>query len=90
MTRYIRLNYKAHETIDSFCSDLNELLSESDDQLHFIEGLILTPHEYVLMTGEMTDGRDRRSGEAINKIGRWYKPWFYKHGMNICILLRCA
>lgn len=81
-TRYIRLNYAAHETIDSFRSDLNRLLSNADENLHFIEGLILSPHKYVLMTGSMTD---RGGGdETVNRIGRWYKPWFYKHVDQLC------
>lgn len=77
------MNFAAHETIDSFCSDLNRVLMDSGD-VQFIEGLILSAHKYVLMTGSMTDGRDKRPGEAINRIGRWHKPWFYKHVDTVC------
>lgn len=66
--------------MDSFCSDLNGLLAESDDSVQFIEGLILTPNQYVIMTGTLTDGKDKAPNETINPIGRWHKPWFYKHG----------
>ena len=30
----------------------------------------------VIMTGTFTDTYESR---LLNRIGRWYKPWFYKH-----------
>ena len=82
--RYIRLNYAAHQTIDSFCSDINRLLSASDEDVHFIEGLILSPYKYVLMTGTMVDRHEKTANEEINRIGKWHKPWFYKHVDKVC------
>lgn len=65
---------------------MNRLLESGDPSLHFIEGLILTPQKYVLMTGTMTDGgHDKRPNEVTNRIGQWHKPWFYKHG-NIVLI----
>lgn len=63
---------------------MSRVLEDSSADVHFIEGLILNPHKYVLMTGIMTDGRDRKLGEVINKIGKWHKPWFYKHVDKVC------
>jgi len=42
----------------------------------FIECLAFSPNDSVLMVGNLTDKADR---SKINEIGKYYKPWFYKH-----------
>lgn len=43
----------------------------------FVESLVYSREEAVLMTGTMVDapGTDGK----VNRIGLWYKPWFFTH-----------
>lgn len=49
----------------------------------FVESLIYTPTEGVFMTGRYASGEEaRRKGNTINRIGWWFKPWFYQHAQT--------
>nr|XP_022915592.1 delta(24)-sterol reductase-like [Onthophagus taurus] len=72
--KFVKLSYKGY-------SDLNKISEEfirvsKDSRNEFIEGLMYGPNEGVIMTGVMTDDVEN---EKINAIGKWYKPWFFKH-----------
>jgi len=43
----------------------------------FVECLQYGPDKAVLMTGNFSD--TAKDDGKINRIGRWYKPWFYRH-----------
>jgi len=49
---------------------------ESKDCADFIEGLAFSPSEYVIMLGYFETAAE---SSLINRIGRWYKPWFYRY-----------
>ena len=48
----------------------------SKDPAEFIECLIYTEDKSVVMTGNFVDSCEP---DKLNEIGRWYKPWFFKH-----------
>lgn len=50
--------------------------SDAKDCADFIEGLAYGPSEYVIMLGYFAKEAD---SARINRIGRWYKPWFYQY-----------
>ncbi|MEU2514636.1 FAD-binding oxidoreductase [Streptomyces syringium] len=43
----------------------------------FVEGFHFAPTESVVVTGTLAD-RPRGDG-AVNRMGRWHKPWFHEH-----------
>lgn len=46
----------------------------------FVEGLVFTPTEAVLMTGWYASREEaKQKGNVINNVGWWFKPWFYQH-----------
>lgn len=48
----------------------------------FVEGLMYSKDTAVIMTGRMTDSLPGPFAKT-NRIGLWYKPWFYKHVKEI-------
>ncbi|AQK55232.1 nana2-like1 [Zea mays] len=49
----------------------------------FVEGMVYSSSEGVMMTGvyasEQEARRTKGSGRIINRVGWWFKPWFYQH-----------
>ncbi|MGR9037684.1 MAG: hypothetical protein ACU83O_14030 [Gammaproteobacteria bacterium] len=43
----------------------------------FVEGVVYGRDQAVIMVGRFADAVG--SDGSLNAIGRWYKPWFYKH-----------
>ncbi|GLH05056.1 24-dehydrocholesterol reductase [Gryllus bimaculatus] len=64
--RYVKLHYQPVYTLDDA---VGLFAKESKSKEHqFVEGLMFSKNEGVIMTGDM-----------INEIGKWYKPWFFLH-----------
>lgn len=74
--KYMKLNYLPCHSMEDFNTQLASL-AEAKPAPSFIEGLAFSASTGVVMTGEMTDkiGPDGK----LNRINRWYKPWFYSH-----------
>ena len=51
-----------------------EVIDENDNDS--VEGIMFTKDTAVVMTGTFVDNYE--SGK-LNRMGLWYKPWFYKH-----------
>ncbi|XP_073012368.1 delta(24)-sterol reductase-like [Typha latifolia] len=49
----------------------------------FVEGMIYTPTESVMMTGMYASTEEaKKKGNVINSVGWWFKPWFYQHAQT--------
>ncbi|CAL9113864.1 delta(24)-sterol reductase [Musa acuminata AAA Group] len=82
---YMRLTYKpvrgslgelAQAYADSFARKGGDPKKMPD----FVESLIFTPTEGVFMTGAYASEEEaKRKGNVINRVGWWFKPWFYQH-----------
>jgi Delta24-sterol reductase len=48
------------------------------DKARFLEAIVYDEHRSVVMAADFIEG-DMPANVAVNPIGRWYKPWFYKH-----------
>ncbi|CAD5164103.1 unnamed protein product [Musa acuminata subsp. malaccensis] len=82
---YMRLTYKpvrgslgelAQAYADSFAPKGGDPKKMPD----FVESLIFTPTEGVFMTGAYASEEEaKRQGNVINRVGWWFKPWFYQH-----------
>ena len=74
--KYVRLHYQPVYTLDSMVS-VFEQASRDTENNDFVEGLVYGHDQAVIMRGTFTDSVG--SDGSLNAIGRWYKPWFYKH-----------
>ncbi|CAO2040103.1 unnamed protein product [Urochloa humidicola] len=46
----------------------------------FVEGMVYSPSEGVMMTGVYaTKEEAKKKGNKINRVGWWFKPWFYQY-----------
>ncbi|KAG7316673.1 hypothetical protein KOW79_020214 [Hemibagrus wyckioides] len=72
--QWVRLQYKAVKGLDAICKVFAE--ESANKENHFVEGLQYSLNEAVIMTGVMTDHAEP---DKINRIGHYYKPWFFKH-----------
>ena len=52
----------------------NECRNTKDNE--FVECLVYSKDRGVVMTGKQVDSCDPGK---LNEIGRWFKPWFFKH-----------
>lgn len=74
--KYIHLKYIPTRSLKEMVYRF-EQESRNTQVNEFVECLQYSKDEAVIMTGRMTDVcPDERK---LNKIGRWYKPWFFKH-----------
>jgi len=72
---YVKLEYQPVNSLDEACRVFEEEVSKKDNNL-FVEGIMFSLDKGVIMTGNMVDTVEP---EKVNIIGRWYKPWFFKH-----------
>ncbi|CAL9776411.1 unnamed protein product [Musa acuminata subsp. burmannicoides] len=82
---YMKLTYKpvrgslgelAQAYADSFAPKGGDPKKMPD----FVESLIFTPTEGVFMTGAYASEEEaKRKGNVIDRVGWWFKPWFYQH-----------
>jgi delta24-sterol reductase len=74
--KYVRVHYQPVTTLDGLCEGFDhECRNVADNE--YVEALVYSRDSGVIMTGALTDtpGTDGR----VNRIGRWHRPWFYKH-----------
>ncbi|XP_013773171.1 delta(24)-sterol reductase-like isoform X1 [Limulus polyphemus] len=73
--KFVHLQYTPTYTLDDFIKKFTYESTRKDPH-QFVEALAFGPDRSVLMVADMTDQPDPKK---INKIGHYYKPWFYKH-----------
>ncbi|XP_063218264.1 LOW QUALITY PROTEIN: delta(24)-sterol reductase-like [Bacillus rossius redtenbacheri] len=72
--KYVKLEYFPYHDLGKMVDAFNrESCSKKAD---FVEGLMYSKNEGVLMTGNMVSDCEP---DKLNVISKWYKPWFYKH-----------
>ena len=72
---FVKLNYFPFNTKESF---VNKFKIESEKKENdFVEGILLTETEGVVMTGNFSEAPN--SEKLINRIGKFWKPWFFTH-----------
>lgn len=78
---YVHLTYEPVRSQAEYCARL-QALSTAADAPDFVEVTVFSRKQAVLMSGRLADVRDAPTGEErtrVNRIGLWFKPWFYKH-----------
>jgi delta24-sterol reductase len=74
--RFVRVHYQPVYSLDETVEVFEEASRKTEDN-DFVEGLVYSRDMAVIMRGTFTN--DLGSDDTLNGIGRWYKPWFYKH-----------
>ncbi len=74
--KYVRVQYQPVRGLDELCSHFDKECRDLKNN-EFVEALVYSRHTGVIMTGVLTD--ETKPDGIVNRIGRWYKPWFYRH-----------
>lgn len=73
--RYVKVTYRPAYSHDEMCKTFTELVCKEQPP-EFVDGLMFDAQRGVVVIGEFAD----LPPDAVpNRIGRFYKPWFYKH-----------
>ncbi len=72
---YVHLTYHPVHSLEDACERF-EKESSGENSSEFVEGIMFSPNEGVVTTGNFAD---RPKNGKVNAIDRWYKPWFYTH-----------
>lgn len=72
--------YSIKETMEVFAretkKDVNKLDVIDENDNDSVEGIMYTKDKAVIMTGTFVDNYEPGK---LNRMGLWYKPWFYKY-----------
>lgn len=82
---FVRLEYVPCRSREQLKAEYLQILeaAERGDEAStpfFVESLVFSREEAVLMKGYLSAGGAEGDGEVrFNNVGWWWKPWFYKH-----------
>jgi Delta24-sterol reductase len=72
---HVQLTYEPVQGLSEICERFTELATRADAP-EFLDAVMYDRDNAVLVYGDFADVP---RGEPVNHIGRFYKPWFYKH-----------
>lgn len=73
--KFVKLDYIPADSLEKMVETFEREVERSDKH-DFVECLMFDRENSVVMTGNLVDSCESGS---LNAIGRWYKPWFFKH-----------
>ncbi|XP_065566869.1 delta(24)-sterol reductase-like [Artemia franciscana] len=73
--RFVKLNYEPVRSLEEAVKAF-EKCSMNSEENEFVEGIMFSLNKGVIMTGKMVHSAEPGK---LNPIGKWYKPWFFKH-----------
>ncbi|XP_017780196.1 PREDICTED: delta(24)-sterol reductase-like [Nicrophorus vespilloides] len=76
--KYVRLKYEAVNGCATMVEEFEK--ASADPGNEFVEGIMFSENQGVIMTGNLTDTPEHNK---VNSIGNWYKPWFFVHVRNM-------
>ena len=72
---YIRLEYRPTRSLEETTALLER---EASGESHSVEGIAFSKNSAVIMSGSFVE-ESQVEWNKVNRLGRWYKPWFYQH-----------
>jgi delta24-sterol reductase len=72
---YVHMTYRPVQGLDDACEQFTQLACAGQPP-EFLECIMFSKERGVLLFGDFAD---LPANEKANPIGRYYKPWFYKH-----------
>jgi delta24-sterol reductase len=79
---YIHMRYIPVTGQKRYCDMIRDLSGALDGQKEtadYIECTVYSHDKAVIMVGDFADVKTVEDRKKINRVSRWYKPWFYKH-----------
>ena len=78
--KYVKVAYYPKTQLDDLIEAFDSASRNTEDN-EYVEALTYSRHQGVVMIGNLAD--EPGADGPVNPIGRWYKPWFYKHVEDI-------
>ncbi|KAK2724984.1 hypothetical protein QYM36_001439 [Artemia franciscana] len=79
---YIHMKYIPIKGQKKYCDLIRQYSGAMDkdkETADYIEATIYSKEKAVLMVGNFEDADIAEKSGKINRLSRWYKPWFYKY-----------
>ncbi|ERL94765.1 delta(24)-sterol reductase [Dendroctonus ponderosae] len=76
--KYVKITYLPVIGEENIAKQFTAVSTDKNNE--FVEAIAYSEYEAVIMTGVQTDNAE---SDKINAIGKWYKPWFFMHVMQI-------
>jgi len=79
---YVHMKYIPVKGQKQYCDKIRELSGAEDGGAEvpdYLEATVFSKEEAVIMVGNFADVKTAEQTRKINKVTKWYKPWFYKH-----------
>jgi len=73
---FVRMHYVPTNSLEELQQTWQEL-SLQHNPPHFLEATVYSKDTAVIQYGHYVD--EPKAGEVVNPVGRFYKPWYYKH-----------
>jgi delta24-sterol reductase len=79
---YVHLRYEPFSNKEAALARFESMSRmEGGGGYDFVEALAFSPNDFVVMLGRMATEKDVIKSQ-INRIGRFWKPWFYTHARS--------
>lgn len=79
---YVHMQYIPVKGKSEYCNMMRTLCGAYDKKAElpdYLEATVYNKDEAVIMVGNFADVKSPEQKAKVNKVTRWYKPWFYKH-----------
>ncbi|XP_002740991.1 delta(24)-sterol reductase [Saccoglossus kowalevskii] len=71
--KFVKIEYFPVKTTENISKVFKDKVFGENE---FVEALVYSDHEAVIMTANQTENAE---AEKVNAIGNYWKPWFFKH-----------
>eukprot|EP01126_Amoeba_proteus_P050913 TRINITY_DN6053_c0_g1_i4.p1 TRINITY_DN6053_c0_g1~~TRINITY_DN6053_c0_g1_i4.p1 ORF type:complete len:399 (-),score=71.19 TRINITY_DN6053_c0_g1_i4:159-1355(-) len=76
---YVRLEYIPFTSRKDYCAAIRGLSTAEKNPADFLELTVFSKENAVMTVGYFSDMETQEQKAKYNPLGRWYKPWWYKH-----------
>ena len=79
---YVHMKYIPVKGKHEYCNKIRQLSGALDPTFpvpDYLEATVYSKDEAVIMVANFADVKSFEQKKKINRITRWYKPWFYKY-----------
>ncbi len=76
-TSHVRMRYIPCRSSTELRQTIEDYMA--NNKAWFLEAIVYNKNQSVVMAGDFVEVDTREKRANVNPIGRWYKPWYYKH-----------
>ncbi|KAI4187090.1 MAG: hypothetical protein L6R41_003035 [Letrouitia leprolyta] len=81
-TKFVRLSYLPVKSVPEAVETLQKLMLDHDEATDYLDGIMFSPNQGVIMSGQMTD-KKKSEAETIQTFRKPKDPWFYLHAQGM-------